>query len=534
MPDKHGEPNMDAPSPGVGRFLMLAIAVSWAVWVPLILVDPPGQAASGFWDLAKNVAAWAPTLVAVTLVGMYRGRDGVSALLARLSPRQVTASWLVAAIAVPFVVVLAAVGANSVLGFGIGRFPGLADLALIVIIYSYVLVLGGPLGEELGWRGYALPQLLERHPPAVAGILLGAATTLWHTPLFFIIWAPQAAMPMGYYALYTISLSVIFTWTYLRTDGSVLVPVLLHASGNTAIGMLPVLALSEGDVPQTVFPVLALVTATLAVIVLTRSAMHAAPERPLDRPLAKRLPLRMAASVAALGLLVVLLIEGWAVTPLGPDDDALAALRSDSSVVVETSGDGIMLRPARGLPTAGLILYPGGRVDPRSYAPLAREIAEAGYMVILPTMPLNLAVLYPGRAEPIIANHPEVGAWAVGGHSLGGSMAATYARRPDSEVSGLVLLAAYPPASTDLSGADLLVVSVVGTADSILNTEAWERARVRLPEGTRFAVLDGANHAQFGSYGEQPGDSAATISAEQQRAATVDAVTALLARMSDR
>lgn len=240
-----------------------------------------------------------------------------------------------------------------------------------------------------------------------------------------------------------------------------------------------------------------------------------------------------------LALLVVLLLAAaafvvWAYTPLGPMPEALAALESDAAVQVTTE-PWYTFQPNGESRTTGFIFYPGGRVDPRSYAPTARAIAEQGYPVVIVPMPLNLAVFGSGRAADVIAAFPQVERWAIGGHSLGGAMAATFTQDNPDAVDGLVFWAAYPAGSADLSArADLAVSSVYGTADAVLNWEAFESSRALLPSNTKWTPIEGGNHAQFGWYGPQSDADVATISREEQQAQTIAATLALLQQVEDR
>jgi predicted alpha/beta-hydrolase family hydrolase len=231
--------------------------------------------------------------------------------------------------------------------------------------------------------------------------------------------------------------------------------------------------------------------------------------------------------VAAL-LLVLAGFTIWAYTPLGPMPEALAAMSSDSQVQVEI-GPWITFRPTGSQPGTGLILYPGGRVDYRSYAPLAREIARQGYTVVIVPMPFNLAVFGAGRAGDVIAAHPEIQHWAIGGHSLGGAMAANYVYSHPDAVSGLALMAAYPAGNNSLADRNPDVVSIYGTQDGAV--DQLKAAQSLLPPETKWMAIEGGNHAGFGWYGPQPGDGTASISREEQQAVTVDAVVALLSRM---
>ncbi len=240
---------------------------------------------------------------------------------------------------------------------------------------------------------------------------------------------------------------------------------------------------------------------------------------------------------AALAVIVVLLLAigvfaAWALNVPAPQAEALAALQSDAAVTV-VQGEWLVFAPVGEAPAAGLIFYPGGRVDPRAYAPAARAIAAEGYRVAIVPMPLNLAVLAPGRAAEVMAAYPEVAAWAVGGHSLGGAMAANFAAAQPEAVRGLVLWAAYPAASDDLSASDLAVVSVYGTEDGVASAADVLAAAERLPADTRWVPLEGGNHAQFGWYGPQGGDDAASLSHADQQAQAVAATVALLETLRD-
>ena len=169
-----------------------------------------------------------------------------------------------------------------------------------------------------------------------------------------------------------------------------------------------------------------------------------------------------------------------------------------------------------------LILYPGGKVDHRAYEMLALRIAQAGILCIVPKMPFNLAVFGINRAERYITAHPEIEHWYVGGHSLGGSMAAGFAAKHVPMVDGLVLLASY--SVDDISSLPLKVLSITAGNDTVLSREAYEKYKTNLPEGFTELVIEGGNHAGFASYGAQKGDGTATLAAAEQQAAVAEAV----------
>lgn len=242
----------------------------------------------------------------------------------------------------------------------------------------------------------------------------------------------------------------------------------------------------------------------------------------------RRSGLRLLLAVAVVLAVAVIGFTVWALTPSGPSDEALAALVSDDAVLVTATSGGFAFSSQVDEPTFGIILYPGGRVDARSYAPLARELALRGYLVIVPRMALNLAVFSPDRAAEAIDSNPHIRGWAVGGHSLGGAMAAGYAHNNPGQVDGLILLAAYPAGSADLSDSGLTVVSIYGTEDGVLSESRFTKGIELLPDDTSYVSIAGGNHAQFGSYGSQAGDGQATIEPEEQLLRTTEAISSAL------
>jgi dienelactone hydrolase len=239
-------------------------------------------------------------------------------------------------------------------------------------------------------------------------------------------------------------------------------------------------------------------------------------------------------AIALAAAILFLIVAGslyTSITTAGPEPAALDALASDAVVHVGTDG-WITFTPADSDSATGLVLYPGGFVDPRAYAPVARRIAAEGYLVAIPSMPLNLAVLRPDRANAIFAAYPEIEHWAIAGHSLGGVMAARFAARNTQLIDALILWAAYPPDSVDLSQTDLLVTSIYGTQDGLVSREDIDDSRARLPSTTWYVAIEGGNHAQFGSYGVQKGDLPPLISADEQQAQIAAATVETLRQIS--
>jgi dienelactone hydrolase len=223
----------------------------------------------------------------------------------------------------------------------------------------------------------------------------------------------------------------------------------------------------------------------------------------------------------------------WANDVAQPMPQALAAMQSDATVTV-SEADWIEFVPATGeggaSPTTGFIFYPGGRVDPRAYAPPARELAAQGYFVAITPMPFNLAILDAERAQAVIAAHPEIERWVIGGHSLGGATAAIFADRQPQAVQGVVFWAAFPPDGNSLADrSDLILTSIYGTLDGLATPADIAATAPLLPPDAQLIPIEGGNHAQFGWYGEQAGDNLAAISREEQQRQVVAATLAALA-----
>jgi hypothetical protein len=231
----------------------------------------------------------------------------------------------------------------------------------------------------------------------------------------------------------------------------------------------------------------------------------------------------------ALAVILVVAVIGIAiyVQPLKAKESAVAALSSSASVTVTDSGDQIVFMPAK-TPKTGLIFYPGAKVDPVAYSESMQAIAQAGYAVFLEKFPLNFAIIQPNRADDVIAKNPSITNWAIAGHSLGGASACLYANT-SSKVKALIFWAAYCDKSFDLSlRTDVQVTSISGSLDALATPEKVESTKIFAPANTKYIVINGGNHAQFGNYGVQSGDNPATIRREDQQKQIVAATIAAM------
>ena len=198
---------------------------------------------------------------------------------------------------------------------------------------------------------------------------------------------------------------------------------------------------------------------------------------------------------------------------------------SEIAVESETWEDGTMAFAPEAAET-GLIFYPGGKVEYLAYQPLMQACAAEGILCVLVEMPFNLAVLDMDAAQGIPELFPQVAHWYLAGHSLGGSMAASFAGKQPGTYEGLILLAAYSTA--DLTETGLKVCSLYGDRDGVLNREKYQQYRPNLPKNTLELVLEGGNHAGFGSYGPQEGDGASALEAGVQIRWTAEKILALI------
>jgi len=234
------------------------------------------------------------------------------------------------------------------------------------------------------------------------------------------------------------------------------------------------------------------------------------------------------------GLMIVIVIGGvglvaWGNNAYPPLLPALEALQSDTQVTVTQHDGYITFEPIGVTPVTGFVFVPGGRVDYRAYSPVLHRIAAQGFFVAVVKVRINLAFFDANAPERVISHYPSIQHWAVGGHSLGGVAAASYAAGHLSNLDGLVFWASYP-ADDSLTNATIKVLSIYGTND-MAGMETFDQSRVQLPVDTQFVTIIGGNHAQFGAYGPQAGDRTADITPEEQWAQTTDATVKFLASL---
>ena len=224
------------------------------------------------------------------------------------------------------------------------------------------------------------------------------------------------------------------------------------------------------------------------------------------------------------GILIVLSIGviglAWWLVPSSALEPALSAMNSDTSVTVTETADQIVMQPTGAASDVGVFFQPGARVDARAYAAVLRPLAEAGHIVVIPKQPFGIAFLSTGAFGSARAGHPPVSRWVVGGHSLGGTVAAmdaqSFAGASTDPVVGLLFFASYP--ANDLSGLDARVLSISGTNDGLATPEKIGESKASLPADARYLVVEGGVHSFFGDYGPQSGAGEPAISQDAARA----------------
>ncbi|MGS0687891.1 alpha/beta hydrolase [Nakamurella sp. GG22] len=258
-----------------------------------------------------------------------------------------------------------------------------------------------------------------------------------------------------------------------------------------------------------------------------RTAQGGDPQAPSPRRCGWWMAGRVVIALLAIGWVGLL---GW-LRPFTAGPDALAALQSDQSVTVVDHPTSIEFIPTTPAPTGvGLVFSPGARVDARAYAALLRPAAEAGNLVVILKEPYGLAITQVGQSAGPIADHTEIGRWAVGGHSLGGVSASWFAADHLDAVDGLLLWASFP--QDDMSADDTLEVESISGSNDLLATPAdIELSKSKLPPDTTFTEIEGGVHAYFGDYSEQPGDGQPSISRGDASAQISAATVAFLGRV---
>lgn len=218
-------------------FFLLTFAFTWIAWLATARLAAPGN--SGVFGLGGPVfllGVFAPALVALALTAHGEGRAGVVRLLARIGRWQVDTRWYLFAVSY-----LAATKLLAALiqRLATGAWPTFGDMSWPLMLGAIMVSTLTQAGEEVGWRGYALPRLAQHLGLGGASVLLGVIWALWHLPLFFLPGSGSDGQSFPIYTLHVTTLSVVMAWMYWKTEGSLLLVMLMHASVNNTTGIVP-------------------------------------------------------------------------------------------------------------------------------------------------------------------------------------------------------------------------------------------------------------------------------------------------------
>jgi membrane protease YdiL (CAAX protease family) len=264
----------------LGAFVALTFAISWAIWLAMVAGSVSIETTGG---LVLNVIATAGPSIAALILAIAMGRGELRRLLSGFRPELASPRWAFVAVLLPLAMVAVAI-AVSVGAFG-APVPVITAsvLGVLVIEFVRILFLGGPLEEELGWRGFALPRLQERRSAFSASVLLGLIWGVWHIPLYFVSGtgqeetaaATEAVFGITAFVIWTIGLSILFAWLFNQTKGSLIVVILFHAAVNLG-AFIPAAVGSTGAASF----LYAIVTWIAALVVAARFGQ----EHPASRP----------------------------------------------------------------------------------------------------------------------------------------------------------------------------------------------------------------------------------------------------------
>jgi len=241
-------------------FFTLSYVISWTLWI-----------LSDVFDLStlEILGRFGPFISAVIVTYIYGRWSGIKALFRKLCIWKVNFKWYAFAFLSTAVVAMISIGANQLFSGIKPIYNDPSQWYLIFVVFFYVLFLS-VMGEEIGWRGFALPRLQKKYNAITSGVIIGVLWGLWHLPLFFMDGEFHQTIPFGLFLVQDIALSIIMTWLYNNTKGSLLIAHLFHTSSNATIGLLPILPMdTNGDLTPLYITVAILILITVLIVVIS-------------------------------------------------------------------------------------------------------------------------------------------------------------------------------------------------------------------------------------------------------------------------
>ena len=269
-------------------FFLLAYLFTWSNWLPRAL-NSRGITSLEVPDFLTLLAGYGPALAAIIVASLAYGRPGLRELFGRLLRWRVRIQWYLIALLLPVLVTVLAISLNRLTGgatpdFSAVVFPfGPAETPIWqkVLTLFLVFILGfDGLGEELGWRGFALPRLLERYSPLISSLILGALWAVWHFPYALTEGTFLSAVPLHWFFINLLAVSIIYTWIFINANGSLLLPLLFHATGNITSNLLPILPPAASDLRIYYFTIA--INCVIAILVYFLSIRNSQPQKNLS------------------------------------------------------------------------------------------------------------------------------------------------------------------------------------------------------------------------------------------------------------
>jgi membrane protease YdiL (CAAX protease family) len=229
------------------KFFLLTYAVSWACFITVARTShgpAPTAPVLALREFLLLLGTFAPSLMALGITARAEGRPGVRALLHRILQWQVGTRWYLFAIAYFPAIKLSVALAHRVMT---GSWPRFGTEPWYIIMAAIAVSTPVQAGEEIGWRGYALPRLAAHFGFARASILLGLIWSAWHLPIFFLPGADKYGQSFPVWTLQVVALSIAITWLYAHTNGSLLLTMLMHSAVNQTVGIVPSASANPGN-----------------------------------------------------------------------------------------------------------------------------------------------------------------------------------------------------------------------------------------------------------------------------------------------
>jgi uncharacterized protein len=246
-------------------FFALTFVWSWSVG---IFAQQSMAQSSVMGTIFAIVSGFGPSLAGIAVVFLFSGRGGFRNWLTRCLNWRIDWRWYSVAFFLPPTIMLLAIAIHAALGGTVPTSPAIGHIPLAIANFGLVLLVGGPLGEEFGWRGYALPALTAKLGWRSASLTIGVIWGLWHLPLFFMPSTPQAHMPIVWFIVSTIAQSVTFAWLFSHTGQSIVPVLVMHTSINAWTNIIPIIPSGSDTQP---FAIMIGIQTLIATVLLLRA-----------------------------------------------------------------------------------------------------------------------------------------------------------------------------------------------------------------------------------------------------------------------